>query len=150
MIPVINGKESLQCTCTLAWLLQNTTFSTQTNSVRSCFDVGPTISIDLIRNCTFASRVNECNRLRQPTTLITTRNTATSSPPATIVIKEPKKDSTTSIVFGVIGIVVVLIVGALAGFYIWRKWSNKNKSTNKKQNQNVNDDSEYINIIKVK
>lgn len=134
----IDGKESLECSCTLAWLLLNSNKSMETPTTAECFLNSTTISAELQRECNFTNRVFECERARATTPRTTTTTTTTTR----VVEQKPKQDTTT-IIFGVIGGVVLLIMIGIVVFYVYRNRSKQQK----KEVEKINLD-EDVNIVK--
>lgn len=160
VFPIIHSRESLNCSCTLLWLLKNSAnYSDQveimTLSVRNCTSNETSSWEDLMSNCEFENRVSECDY--KPTTIemvtMVERETTASKPtkrPTTerftlgFLTKLPRKtriDSTTSIIFGCIGIVSLMLVGFLAyTFYSKRR-------TTFSRRKKVTEDHELINRL---
>lgn len=140
----IEGKESLECTCTLAWLIQYSPVSTQTETTRSCFEDNSAELEELKRTCNFQTRVKDCTAARSTTTAAPT----TIAPVVTTrLIKEPKPDNTTTIVFGVLGGVAILIIIAVIAIYYRRKTTTKQSYAQKPST--ISQDEENINIVKI-
>jgi hypothetical protein len=125
VFPIINTKPDLECSCTLAWLLQYSQFykdqdEIMTSSVANCLSDMSNFT-EIVRNCNFETKVRECD----PTT----------SAPETSVKTTPKPQTTTTTVQTVVissglggGAIAGIVIGSLAavaligagGFFLYK------------------------------
>lgn len=110
--------------------------------MNNCFLNASTISGELVKSCNLNDRVSGCTS-RPVSTLTTSTITLTSRK-----IEQKPKDSTTTIIFGVIGGVVILIILGLIAFYVIRNSNSKPSGENTKMQSQSKIDDEDVNYIK--
>jgi hypothetical protein len=126
IFPVLNSKPDLECSCTLAFLLQYAKYykdmrEINTPSVRKCLS-DPASFEQIVKSCDFEKRIKDCEPITttttsptsptasstsKPTTVTPTVTTPATSTPLTIpIIVEPSDDT---------GVIVGSVIGGLAG-----------------------------------
>jgi hypothetical protein len=143
VVPKINTKPDLQCTCTLLWLIQYKSLYQEgalnyldTPSVSKCLN-DPNFEV-LVNNCNFANKINDCS-FKFPSSTSTTSTTTSTSTTFPLSLSSTIENEFTPSpnnaplepwAIALIVLACVILIGSVGAFIYFKRNPRKSKLAN--------------------